>query len=124
MNCGGFGGDLRGGDEGAPWGDVDGVGGDEANLTVDACARIPAGGWLLGVVDADGDDIFSGVKVRREGVVEADVAVGTMAEEGAVAVDVGVGHDAVKGDKGALGWVELWQIEDVGIQADAGGEEP
>ena len=111
------------GDEGAPGHDVDGVGGDEADLTVDAGAGVPAGGGLLGVVDPDGDDVFSGVEVRREVVVEADVAVGSMAEEFAVAVDVGVGHDAVEGDVGAFGGVDLCNGEVMAIPADAGREE-
>ncbi len=111
------------GDEGSPWCDVDGAGGDEADVAVDAGAGVPAGGGLLGVVDADGDDVFAGVEVRGEVVVEADVAVGAVAEEFAVAVDVGVGHDAVEGDVGALGGVEFWQRERVAIPGDAGGEE-
>ena len=90
---------------------MDGVGGDEADVAVDAGAGVPAGGGLLGVVDADGDDVFAGVEVGGEVVVEADVAVGAVAEEFAVAVDVGVGHDAVEGDEGALGGVEFWQGE-------------
>ena len=123
MNCGDWRGDLRGGDEGAPWGDVDGVGGDEADMAVDACAGIPAGGGLLGVVDADGDGVFAGVEVRGEVVVEADVTVGAVAEEFSVAVDVGVGHDAVEGDEGALGGVEIGKGERLAIPGDAGGEE-
>ena len=78
---------------------------------------------MLGVVDSDGDDVFSGVEMRGEVVVEADVAVGAMAEEFAVAVDVGVGHDAVKGDEGALGGVEFLKCEGAAVPADAGGEE-
>ncbi len=57
------GGDLWGGDEGAPGVDVDVGGGDEADVAVDAGAGVPAGGGLLGVVDADGDDVLAGVEV-------------------------------------------------------------
>ncbi len=92
-------------------------------MAVDACSGVPARGGLLGVVDADGDDVFACVKVWREVVVEADVAVGAMAEEFAVAVDVGVGHDAVEGDVGAFRGVEFWQRERMAIPGDAGGEE-
>ena len=107
VDGGGVGGDFWGGDEGAPGGDVDGVGGDEADLAVDAGSGVPAGGGLLRVVDADGDDVFAGVEVVGEVVVEADVAVGAVAEELSVDVDVGVGHDAVEGYVGAFGGVEL-----------------
>ena len=118
------GGDVGRGDEGAPGGDVDVAGGDEADLAVDAGAGVPAGGGLLRVVDADGDDVFAGVEVGGEVVVEADVAVGAVAEEFAVAVDVGVGHDAVEGDEGAAGWGRASaRVEGLAVPADAGGEE-
>ena len=116
-------GDFWGGDEGAPGGYVDLGCGDEADMAVDAGSGIPAGGGLLAVVDADGDDVFAGVKVRREVVVEADVAVGAVAEKFSVAVDVGVGHDAVKGDVSAFRRVEFWQRERMTVPGDAGGEE-
>src|SRR5258705_8990211 len=92
-------------------------------MAVDAGTGVPAGRGLLRVVDADGDDVFAGVEVRGEVVVEADVAVGAVAEEFAVAVDVGVGHDAVEGDVGAFRGVEFWQRESLAIPGDAGGEE-
>src|ERR1700735_4461235 len=122
MNCGGFGGDFGGGDEGSPGCDVDWAGSDEADLAVDSCTRIPAGGGLLRVVDADGDEVAAGVEVRGQIVVEADVAVGAVAEEFAVAVDVGVGHDAVEGDVGALAWGG-GGVEGVAVPGYAGGEE-
>ena len=77
----------------------------------------------MGVIDTDGDDVFAGVEVPGEVVVEADVAVGAMAQEFSVAVDVGVGHDAVEGDEGAFGGVELFDFEGVAVPCDAGGEE-
>src|SRR5271170_4730843 len=46
-----------------------------------------------------------------------------MTEEFSVAVDVGVGHDAIKGDVGALGGVESGKGERFAIPGDAGGEE-
>jgi hypothetical protein len=115
--------DVRRGDEGAPRSDVDRACCDESDLAVDACAGIPAAGGLLRVVDADGDDVFAGVEVWGEVVVEADVAVGAMAEEFSVAVDVGVGHNAVEGDGDAFGWIEFWQRECAAVPGDAGGEE-
>ena len=46
-----------------------------------------------------------GMQVRRQFVVEADVAVGAMAQEFAVQIDVAVRHDAVEDDEGAAcGW--------------------
>jgi len=66
-------------------------GGDDADVAVDAGAGVPAGGGLLGVVDADGEGVDAGVELLGDVVVEADVAVGAMAEELAVEVDVGVG---------------------------------
>ena len=92
-------------------------------MAVDAGAGVPTGGGLPGVVDADSDEVFAGVQVLGEVVVEADVAVGSVAEEVSVAVDVGVGHDAVKDDVGAFRWVESGKSESLAIPSDSGGEE-
>jgi len=91
VDGGGGGRDGRGGDEGAQGRDVGIGGGDDADVAVDAGAGVPAGGGLLGVVDADGEGVDAGVELLGDVVVEADVAVGAMAEELAVEVDVGVG---------------------------------
>jgi hypothetical protein len=81
------------------------------------------GGGLLGIVDADGDDVFAGVEVWGEVVVEADVAVGAVAEEFSVAVDVAVGHDAVEGYEDAFRGIEFLRGERAAVPAYAGGEE-
>src|ERR1051325_2421908 len=54
MHGGLLAGDLRRRDERAPVLQVNGVGGDQSHVTIDARARVPARGWLAGVVRAHG----------------------------------------------------------------------
>ena len=113
------------GDEGAPGNDVGVAGGDEADLAVDARAGIPARCGLLRIVHSHRDDVLAGMQMRRQFIVEADIAIGPVAEQLAVQVDVAVGHYAVEDDehaarRGGRG-VGGGNGEGLAVPADAGG---
>ena len=120
---GGVGGEVGGGNEGAVFVEVDGVGEEEVDVAVDAGAGIPAGSGLLGVVGADGEEVVAGVEVAGEFVAEGDVAVGAVAEVESVDPDVGVGHDAVEGDEDLLVSGIVREGEVFAVPTDAVGEE-
>ena len=79
------------------------VRGDQADVTVDSRAGIPARGGLGGGVRLDDEEVrLAGLEVVGEVVAETDVAVRAVAEVVAVDPDVAVGHDAVELDPHAL----------------------
>ena len=114
----------RRGDERRPLRHVHRIGRDDADVAVDAGARVPARGGLRGIVGAHGDHVAAAAEHRLRGdlVAEAHVAVGARAQLGAVDVDVGVRHHAVELDEDALALLGGGQREVLAVPADAGGQ--
>lgn len=88
---------------------------------VDAAGVIPAGGGFKGVIDTDGEGVFSFFEMWSEVVGEGEVAVREGAEGSAVEEDFGVHVDAIKVEVEFLGVGEVGCGECFAIPADAAG---
>ncbi len=114
------GGDARGGDEGAIPGDVQGIGGDEPDVAVDAAAEVVLAGargeaGIPAVVEAHGDEVLAGDGGVGDVDFEAGVAALVSADGAAVDPDLGVLESAVEVEEEALaaprgGHVEAFPI--------------
>lgn len=89
-----------GGDKRAAVVDAERVGDAQAGVAIDARAGVPAGVGKFRMIHADGKDIIDAAEtqMRRQVVLEADVAEGAFAEGLTVEPDFGVVVDAVKLD--------------------------
>src|ERR1035437_7120774 len=115
-------GDLGRGHEGPPLSDVDGIGSDKSDVTINARAGVPARRRLGRSVGANGEDIrlaIAEIEIPGQFVLEADVAERPMAKLEAVDPDIAVGHDAVELDEDAALGIIGGQREMFAIPANA-----
>src|ERR1035437_3467294 len=115
-------GNLGCGHEGSPLSDVDGIGDNQPNVTIDTRATVPARRRLGRSVGADGEGIrlsIAEIGMPGQFVLEADVAERPMAKLEAVDPDIAVGHDAVELDEDAALGIIGGQREMFAIPANA-----
>ena len=115
---------LRRMQEDAPVGDVDWPGFFQADMAVNAAARIPARGFGR-VVEADGDDVRRAVELHEARDLDAEraVAVGPLARELAVHINFRARHRAVEIEEDPAAPVGLAERECLAIPADPGPRE-
>ena len=115
---------VQRGDECAVAIDVNGIGGRQVDVAIDAGAGIPAGVGEFVMIDADGQDVVAGgVQPGVEGVFERGKSVRPGSEFVAVEIDGGVVVDAVEAEGDGFAAVGVGNGKVFSIPADAGGEE-
>ena len=109
--------------EGGVLADVDRVGRDQADVSIDPRASEELLRRLSRRIGLDCDDVVgrSELDVGGHVVSEADVSVGVVAKVHAVDVDVAVFHDAVELDEHPLASQRLRKSEVLPVPGDAGG---
>ena len=93
----------------------------DADVPVDAVARVPAGSGLLGVVGPDGDDIVRAVQldVVRNIIIQRQIAERPVSQQVLVDPHVAVGHHAAELDVDPLaGQVLAVEFQRLAVPAD------
>ena len=119
LNLGAMGIDTRGGDAGAPGGDVKAGGDDEMDIAVEAGTGVPARGFVL-VLEADGELVgLAGLEVWGGIDGEGAIAVGPIAGFVAVDVDAGMAHGTIEDEGGLLAGGKAGGLELEAVPAGA-----
>jgi hypothetical protein len=122
-NRGGLGVGFRDTDENAPRRDLHRVGDIKPDVAINAGAGVPAGIFLLRVIDPDGKNI-AGASLQGWGEIDkkAREAVGMRIELLPVEIDIGVHVDPLELDSHAFALPVCGGLQMVAIPADAGGK--
>src|ERR1035437_5182743 len=79
---------------------MNGIRGNEPNVTINACAGVPARSWLARVVSPNDDHVvLSEIQMAGQIVAKTDIAIGTCSKVETVDPNVTVGHYAVEFDR-------------------------